>query len=119
MFRLPRPVREKLLANGRAQEARLRRDQPTRDFEPVCKAFTPDAGATWLLSELIPDDTDVAFGICDLGVGEPELGYVRISELKELRGPWGLPVELDEHFTPARTLKGYMEEAKTHRRVMA
>jgi hypothetical protein len=61
----------------------------------------------------------VAFGICDLGVGQPELGYVRISELKQLRGPWGLPVELDLYFTPARTLRGYMEDAKPLGRVIA
>ena len=119
MFSLPRPIREQLLANGRAQEARMRRDQPSRDLEPVCKVFTPDAGATWLLYELIPDDNDVAFGLCDLGVGEPELGYVRISELKELRGPWGLPVELDAHFKPARTLQAYMSAARTAGRIMA
>ena len=38
--------------------------------------FTPDAGATWLLTEIDPDDHDHAFGLCDLGQGFPELGYV-------------------------------------------
>ena len=39
------------------------------DFPPVVKLFTPDAGCAWLLSEVDPDDNDIAFGLCDLGVG--------------------------------------------------
>ena len=49
---------------------------------PVVKLFTPDASATWLLTELDPADPDLAFGLCDLGLGCPELGYVRLSELE-------------------------------------
>jgi hypothetical protein len=40
----------------------------------VVKLFTPDAGATWLLSEVDPDDVHRAFGLCDLGMDGPELG---------------------------------------------
>ena len=53
----------RLIANGeKAQE--------TWDFQPmpVVKLFTPDANATWLLTEIYPGDTDIAFGLCDLGV---------------------------------------------------
>ncbi|MEA3273834.1 MAG: DUF2958 domain-containing protein [Pseudomonadota bacterium] len=35
---------------------------------------------TWLLSELYPDDPNVAFGLCDLALGFPELRDVRLSE---------------------------------------
>jgi hypothetical protein len=66
----------------------------------VVKLFTPDAGATWLLSELDPDSSDRAFGLCDLGLGSPELGYVSLSELTTLRGRLGLPVERDRFFHP-------------------
>ncbi|WP_435528456.1 DUF2958 domain-containing protein [Mesorhizobium shangrilense] len=55
------------------------------DFEPIAKLFTPDAGATWLLTELDPDDPDIACGLCDLGMGSPELGYVYLSELPLVR----------------------------------
>jgi hypothetical protein len=41
------------------------------DFPPVVKLFTPDAGTTWLLTEIDPDDPDRAFGLCDLGSGFP------------------------------------------------
>ena len=62
--------RQILLENGRAQRAAL-------DFEPVVKLFTPDGNATWLLTELDPNG-HLAFGFCDLGQGEPELGYVSL-----------------------------------------
>jgi hypothetical protein len=76
---------QKLLANGRAQRAAIENDQPAQDFKPVVKLFTPDAQCTWLLTELDPDD-GLAFGLCDLGMGEPELGYVSLAELSAVRG---------------------------------
>lgn len=62
------------------------------DPEPVVKLFTPDGAATWLLTELNTEDQDTAFGLCDLGLGCPELGYVRLSELQTVRGTMGLLV---------------------------
>ena len=53
-----------LLANGRESL-----ENPDFDPAPVVKLFTPDAGATWLLTEIDPDDHDHAFGLCDLGLG--------------------------------------------------
>jgi hypothetical protein len=46
----------------------------------------------------------LAFGLCDLGMGEPELGYVSLTELRAVRGKIGLPVERDEHFEADKTL---------------
>ena len=68
------------------------------DFFPVVKLFTPDAAGTWLLTELDPDEPDIAFGLCDLGLGCPELGYLSLSELQRFRGRLGLPVERDRFF---------------------
>jgi hypothetical protein len=76
---------EQLLANGRAQRAAIDQDAEALDFEPVVKLFTPDAQCTWLLTEI--DADGVAFGLCDLGMGEPELGYVSLIELRTVRGP--------------------------------
>jgi hypothetical protein len=47
-----------LLANGRESL-----ENPDFDPAPVVKLFTPDAGATWLLTEIDPDDHDHAFGL--------------------------------------------------------
>lgn len=88
-------LREQLLRNGRIRAALAEQGKADADFLPVVKLFTPDANCTWLLSELDPDEPDIAFGLCDLGMGCPELGSVRISELESVRGALGLPVERD------------------------
>jgi len=91
-------------------------DDETRDHAPVIKLFTPWAGATWLISELRPGETpdeDLLFGLCDLGLGCPELGYVALSELTRLRGPVGLRVERDVHFVPQATLSVYADAARS------
>lgn len=95
-----------LLANGRFSAA-----GKAIDPVPVVKLFTPDADATWLLTELDPADPDVAFGLCDLGLGCPELGFVRLSEIAALRGGLGLPVERDLSFRPDKPLSAYTAEA--------
>jgi hypothetical protein len=76
------------------------------------KLFTPDAGATWLLTEIDPEDPDIAFGLCDLGMGFPELGNVSLSELAAIRGKLGLPVERDLHFKAKKKLSEYADEAR-------
>lgn len=106
--------RERLLANGRASAA-----GEATDPQPVVKLFTPDANATWLLTELDPDDPGIAFGLCDLGLGTPELGYVALAELVCIRGRLGLPIERDEHFRPKKPLSAYAAEARRTKRIIA
>lgn len=89
------------------------------DPHPVIKLFTPDAGATWLLTEIDPDDEDLAFGLCDLGLGCPELGSVRLSELTTVRGRLGLPVERDEYFKADKPLSAYATMARIAGWIMA
>ena len=107
---------EQLLANCQAQIVRMDNGQPNIDFKPVVKLFTPDAQCTWLLTELGLDD--IAFGLCDLGLGGPELGYVSMTELRALRGPLGLPIERDEHFDADKPLSAYADEARQHGRTV-
>ncbi len=94
---------EQLLANGR------NRDQ---DHPPVVKLFTPDANCTWLLSEIDPEEPEIAFGLCDLGFGFPELGCVSLAEIRSLRGKTGLPVERDLSFAAEHPLSVYAEAAR-------
>jgi hypothetical protein len=101
---------DQLLANALAGDA---------DHHPVVKLFTPDANATWLISEIDPDDPDRLFGLCDLGLGSPELGYVSLAELKAVRGPLGLPIERDNHFSPTKLLSVYAAEARAKGRIIA
>lgn len=107
---LTHELKAQLLANGR-QQAAVRGTDDEIDFYPVVKLFTPDAGATWLLTEIDPDEPDLAFGLCDLGLGFPELGSVSLSELSAVRGRLGLPVERDMHFVARKPLSVYASEA--------
>lgn len=102
--------RVRLFANALADEC---------DHPPVLKLFTPDAGATWLISEIDPDDPDRLFGLCDLGLGYPELGYVSLAELTAVKGPLGLPVERDLHFIADKPLSAYADEARIQGRIVA
>jgi len=99
--------RAQLLANGR-----ITAEDGDHDPQPVVKLFTPDAHATWLLTELDPADGDTAFGLCDIGIGMPELGDVRISELASIVGPLKLPIERDLYFVAKRTLSEYARLAR-------
>ena len=106
---LTRELQDRLLANAR-QQLPLRGTEAELDFLPVVKLFTPDANATWLLTEL-DEDGDTAFGLCDLGLGYPELGSVSLAELATVRGALGLSVERDLCFTADKPLSTYAEEA--------
>ena len=60
------------------------------------KFFTSDAQWTWYAIEY--DGEDIFYGYVE-GIF-PELGNFRLSELKQIRGAIGLPVERDKFFTP-------------------
>jgi len=118
MTLITKALTEQLLANGRAQRAAIDKGDAALDFKPVVKLFTPDAQCTWLLTELDPDG-GLAFGLCDLGMGEPELGYVSLAELATVRGKLGLPVERDLHFEADKSIAAYAEEARSRGSIVA
>jgi hypothetical protein len=61
------------------------------------KFFCPSSSWTWYVSELDPVER-TCFGLV---VGhERELGYFSLDELEKVRGPMGLKIERDLHFTP-------------------
>lgn len=105
--------------NGRVNAERSARGKEPCDVVPVVKLFCPWGGATWLLTELDPEDSDLAFGLCDLGMGFPELGSVSLSEIAAIVGPGGLRIERDRHFQPAKTLQAYADEASREQRIVA
>ncbi|WP_298938011.1 DUF2958 domain-containing protein [uncultured Ruegeria sp.] len=99
-----------LLTNGKKQAA-VRGTADEIDFEPVVKLFNPYGPGTWLLTELDPEQPDIAFGLADLGY--PELGSISMSELKEWRHPLlGQGIERDLYWSPQRTLSAYADEAR-------
>ncbi|WP_449409877.1 DUF2958 domain-containing protein [Methylobacterium komagatae] len=107
-------IREQLLANGRRTAHGEEIDPP-----PVVKLFMPDGPGTWLLTEVDPAEPTRAFGLCDPGLGSPELGYVCLLELAALQGRLRLPVERDRHFIADRSLSAYAAEAQAAGRIAA
>lgn len=80
------------------------------DPDPIAyvKFFTPDSGWYWYATEF--DGQDTLFGLV---FGHyVELGSFSLSELEELRGPLGLPVERELHFKPQRLSEIKLEHQK-------
>ena len=102
-----------MLANGRARAA-----GQSIDPLPVVRLFTPDAHATWLLAALDPVDGDTAYGLCDVGIGMPALGTVKLSELESIIGPLKCPVMRDLYFRATRTLSEYTRLAQLNGSIM-
>ncbi|TPI26588.1 DUF2958 domain-containing protein [Mesorhizobium sp. B2-1-8] len=102
MILLPPELRERLLANGRDQDA---------DHVPVVRFFNPVAAGTWLATEL-DEDRDTLFGLADLGFGCPELGSFSLSELQSARLAFGLGIERDVLFMGEFPISAYAEAAR-------
>jgi hypothetical protein len=101
---LTKANRLKLEANARKTEI-----EGEDDHRPVVKLFNPAGAATWLLTEI---EGDIAFGLCDLGMGSPELGSVSITELEAIKGPLGIGIERDQYFEAEMTISQYAEAAR-------
>ena len=106
---LTKTQRAQLLANGR---------DPDRDHRPVVKFFDPSGAATWLFTELDPEDGDTLFGLADLGFGNPELGYSSLAEIASIQCRFGLGIERDMYFKPKHSLSVYAEAARTTGRIV-
>ena len=102
-------LREQLSANGR---------NPDGNHVPVVKWFNPAGAATWLLTDSDPEDPDIVFGLADLGFGCPELGSVRLSELQNYTGPFGLGIERDLYFTGRHPISVYAKAAREAGRIV-
>jgi hypothetical protein len=110
-------LRQLLLANGQAS-----RDNPHFDPHPVVKWFNPCGAATWLISELDPDDEDTAYGLADLGpgLGYPELGHVSVRELTSIRLMRGaLGIERDMYWKADKPLSEYARLARLAGRIVS
>ena len=107
-------LRQRLLVNGEAS-----RDNPHFDPHPVVKWFNLCGAATWLITELDPNDEDTAYGLGDLGTGTPELGHVSVRELTSIRLMRGtLGIERDLHWKANKPLSAYARLARLAGRIV-
>jgi len=77
---------------------------PTAEKVAIVKFFNPSGAGTWYAveGERVGEDFEF-FGFVEspLGPDCSEWGYFRLSELESVRGPFGLGIERDIHWTPA------------------
>ena len=104
---------KQLLEHGRVRAA-----GQAIDPLPAVRLFTPDAHAIWLLASLDPADGDTAFGIMDVGIGMPELGEIKLSDLASIVGPRQQPVVRDRYFRAVRPLSEYLRLAQENGSVL-
>ena len=83
-----------------------------KDHQPVVKLFLPGTACTWLLTEIDPEEPGIAFGLCDLDMGFPELGYVSLEELQGVRALGVFKVERELHFEGKYPISVYAEAAR-------
>jgi hypothetical protein len=106
---LTKSQKEKLIQNYKKTYSKPEPDGA--EHKPVVKLFG-GSSCTWLLTELEPD-SDIAFGLCDIGQGCAELGSVSLNELMAIRfPPFGLPIERDFHFEANKSIGEYAKEAR-------
>lgn len=111
---IPDELLAKMIENASITEERDRYDP-----FPVVKLFTPDAAASWLLTEAYAEGQDVSlFGLIDIGLGEAVLGYVMLSDIEDVRGKLGLPVERDLYFKAEHRLSIYAKIARHAGRIV-
>ena len=103
-------IEKKLIANFTKNSE----SETSIDFKPVVKFFGGGA-CTWLFTEYNPVDRTF-FGLCDLGLGFAELGYVSRDELEAIRfKPFNLPVERDRFWGACGTMSEYVLASKGQR----
>ena len=83
---------------------------PTFDPDPVCRLTVAGTRACWLLASVAP--WGEAYGVCDLGLGCPELWFVTLTELAER---WARP---DRSFNARMTIGEYGRAASVNRRIV-
>ncbi len=105
MMLLTKEIRKKL------PELYSQDGKPHDQIPIIVKFFNPVGAGTWLIwegSPLIDEDEDsdtcgqeidfIMFGLCDLGMGYPEIGYVSLNELESVNLPFGLGIERDMYY---------------------
>jgi Protein of unknown function (DUF2958) len=73
-----------------------------------------------LITELDPDDEDIAYGLTDLGLGSPEIGYLSVRELASIRLMGGaLGIERDRSWRADKPLSAYARLARAAGRILS
>ncbi len=92
---------------------------PNLDPVPVVKLFTPMQAPPGCWPGPTPEDPDIAFGLCDLGLGFPELGTVRIPSLRKSVGAWACRLSVTGTGTGQHPISVYAKKAWAAERIVS
>lgn len=107
----------KLLTKKIERILRKNAESKKENLMPVVKFFNPMGAYTALFMELDADG-DTLFGLADLGMGFPELGYSSLAEIASVKvPPFGLGIERDMYFKANKSLNEYATEARKNGRI--
>ncbi len=89
------------------------------NLEPVVKLFHAYGRGTWLFTEW-DEESDQLFGLCDLGMGFPELGYACLGEMQHMQNRFGWQmIERDTSWSANMTLGEYADKARREQGISA
>lgn len=116
MLLITKTQRTKMIQNAKATREAVQAGNPEPDHAPVLKLF--HGGATWLFAEgELERENFRMFGLADLGLGNPELGYAKLEDMAEAFRRTGKTLERDMYFKATHPLSVYARAAKTKRRI--
>jgi hypothetical protein len=94
------------------EDIRLYGNGDTTDFQPVVKwVDLLGTGSTWLITEVDPDEC-LAFGLCDLGMGFPEMGSVSIDEINGVKFGANQRIVKADDWKASQSLTHYANDAR-------
>ena len=104
MMLFTKEIVRRLAANGQKEHTDM-------GEVPVVQIFG-GSSLTWLLTDSDPENPDRLFGLCDLGLGFPEMGYVSREWLETVKvSPWKMPLERERYFRGEYPLRVYAKAA--------
>ncbi|MDO4644040.1 MAG: DUF2958 domain-containing protein, partial [Cardiobacteriaceae bacterium] len=76
------------------------------DPQPIVHLRIPGNSCQWLITEI--DEDNICFGLCDLGMGFPELGYISLDEILDCTNA----LYCEPRFRAKAPLSKYTEKAR-------
>jgi hypothetical protein len=123
MDTFPPQLRALLIAQGRVRLAAIENagDRVLFDramnLRPLVKIYMTQPRRVWLLTDIDPVFPHLAFGVCDLGTGLPNVGSFRMDAFMLCRDALGLPIYRDPDFKATMTLREYAIDASLRGRL--
>lgn len=86
--------------------------EKNKDHAPVVKLTMPEAGYVWLISAIVPGETNIAYGLTDLRDGRPEMGYIYLPEIMQQAKELELKLSHEPNFSGEFSLSVYARLAE-------